>query len=474
MSFEIRELKEDKTYAFLWLTLSVGSLILAGLLSLLLVIARIPVFSPFITDPLFFKRCLVVHVNLALSVWVYSFIASIFFVFLKSSRDLKLWKLASFFISLLGVCLMVFSAGVPNAYPILSNYIPVIDHPVYLVGLGLFFMGIFFTFIDKRVIPSKEEESNLSQLAIRISVVFFIIAIEIMVVSILNTSKDIATDHYYEVLVWGGGHLLQFSSEVAKIAVWFFLISSITTKHFAQGKWIRYFLLLFLFPAIVSLPYVFSQPTTSNDYRNFFTTLMRYGIFPFTLAIITIFLFSIWKNKNFNKYSFFDLRVNGLLSSIFLTILGFTFGALIEGPNTMVPAHYHASIGAVTVSFMAFTFIIFESWEFDEEIKTSRLISVQPFIFGIGQAVFAAGFAIAGLNGMGRKLYGNEQQVKTLSDHIGMSLMGIGGFVAILGGLIFLFYSGKSILLIFKSYNEKKRQKGISNLKFFDKYLVSK
>lgn len=75
---------------------------------------------------------------------------------------------------------------------------------------------------------------------------------------------------------------------------------------------------------------------------------------------------------------------------------------------------------------------------------------------------------------MGRKLYGNEQQVKTLSDHIGMSLMGIGGFVAILGGLIFLFYSGKSILLIFKSYNEKKRQKGISNLKFFDKYLVSK
>ncbi len=478
MSFVIRDLKDEKSHALRWLTLSVGSLILAGLLSLLLVIARIPVFAPLITDPLFFKRCLVVHVNLALSVWVYSFIALLFYVFLQDRNGSAFRKNISFFVSLAGVCFMVFSAGVPNAYPILSNYIPVIDHPFYLIGLALFFTGIFFTFFDRRLIPAKESDktSSLSQVAVRVSVVFFIVAIEIMVVSVLNTTRDLKSDSYYEILVWGGGHVLQFSSEAAKIAVWFFLLSSVLKQPVISGNWIRYILLLFLVPVVVALPFVLSKPTTAADYRNFFTSLMRFGVFPFVLIVLGSVVLSMLKIKkeSVTSFSFFDVRFNGFLSSAFLTILGFTFGALIEGPNTMVPAHYHASIGAVTVSFMAFTFVVFESLGLKDSMRYSKLVGVQPFIFGIGQAVFAAGFAIAGLNGMGRKLYGSEQKVKTLSDHIGMSLMGIGGFVAILGGLIFLYFSGKAIIQIFRSYNKDRSVSEISNLKFQEEYSVSK
>ena len=55
-----------------WCALAVGSLVVAGLLSLAVVVGRLPILSRIIDDPLFFKRCLVVHVELALVVWFYA------------------------------------------------------------------------------------------------------------------------------------------------------------------------------------------------------------------------------------------------------------------------------------------------------------------------------------------------------------------------------------------------------------------
>jgi len=52
-----------------WFLLAIGSLVLAGLLSLMLVIGRLPFLGWLFTDPLFFKRALVVHVDLAIVVW---------------------------------------------------------------------------------------------------------------------------------------------------------------------------------------------------------------------------------------------------------------------------------------------------------------------------------------------------------------------------------------------------------------------
>src|SRR5438045_2418062 len=58
----------ERTAAARWLALAIGSLVLAGTLSILLVIGRMPPFDRLVTDPMFFRRCLVVHVDLALVV----------------------------------------------------------------------------------------------------------------------------------------------------------------------------------------------------------------------------------------------------------------------------------------------------------------------------------------------------------------------------------------------------------------------
>ena len=67
-----------------------------------------------------------------------------------------------------------------------------------------------------------------------------------------------------------------------------------------------------------------------------------------------------------------------------------------------------------------------------------RLIPAQLACFGLGQIVFALGFGWAGLNGAGRKAYGTEQHVRSASEHAGLIVMGIGGVIAVAGGLLFL------------------------------------
>ena len=52
-----------------WFGLAIASLVIAGLLSLSVVLGRLPVLSWLVADPLFFKRSLVVHVDLSLLAW---------------------------------------------------------------------------------------------------------------------------------------------------------------------------------------------------------------------------------------------------------------------------------------------------------------------------------------------------------------------------------------------------------------------
>jgi hypothetical protein len=63
-----------------WLALAICVLVAAGLFALAVVVGRMPPFDRLVTDPLFFKRCLVAHVNLALVCWFYSFVAALLFL----------------------------------------------------------------------------------------------------------------------------------------------------------------------------------------------------------------------------------------------------------------------------------------------------------------------------------------------------------------------------------------------------------
>ena len=74
---------------------------------------------------------------------------------------------------------------------------------------------------------------------------------------------------------------------------------------------------------------------------------------------------------------------------------------------------------------------------------TDRLFRIsrwQPALFGAGQLVFALGFGLAGAQGMARKTYGAEQHIRTPAEWAGLTIMGLGGLVAVAGGVLFLTY----------------------------------
>lgn len=128
--------------------------------------------------------------------------------------------------------------------------------------------------------------------------------------------------------------------------------------------------------------------------------------------------------------------MSALILSIALVALGGFIGAMIRGVNTIIPAHYHSVIAAITIAFMG---LFYESApDFGRRVRWPRLASVQPWLYSAGVFLFVCGFFIAGAFGVLRKTYAGEQNLDQLGKIVGMSVMGLGGVVSIAGGVAFV------------------------------------
>ena len=169
---------------------------------------------------------------------------------------------------------------------------------------------------------------------------------------------------------------------------------------------------------------------------------MQFGIAPVVLVVLGVCLYRIAGEFRARRGEglWRDLRMAGFAASAALTLAGFGMGASIRNSNTMIPAHYHASIGAVTVAYMAMTYLLMKPVGLPlPSPRLRKLIPLQLSLFGFGQVIFALGFALGGMHGLSRKAYAAEQHVRTLGEHAGLLIMGLGGIVAVAGGLLYLF-----------------------------------
>jgi hypothetical protein len=429
-----------------WLMLSVGALITAGLFSLGLIIGRMPPFSSWVTDPQFFKRCLVVHVDLALIVWFYSFIVGLFHLLPMPGRARRVAG-HSVGVSAVGVVLMVLSAGIEHAEPILANYVPVVDHPLFLLGLVLFAVGVLAAILSGGLWSREDAHAPVVELpeavvpGLRAAGVVILAAAATFFAGWLATPTSLEAGAYYELMFWGGGHVLQVACEVAMVVVWIVLVGSLLGRSPVQRKTAAVLFGLLIAPHLFA-PLLTLEGTQSALYHVGSTRLMQFGIFPVVLVFLGILIHRLYtavRSGELSKGIWRDPRFVGFATSAALTLCGFVLGAMIRGSNTMIPAHYHAAIGAVTVAFMTIALMLLEPLGFPlPSARWKKAARFQPALFGIGQVVFAVGFAVAGAHGMARKAYGSEQQIRGLADWLGLATMGIGGLIAIAGGLLFL------------------------------------
>lgn len=420
-----------------WFLIAIGSLVLAGLLSLMLVVGRLPFLGWLFTDPLFFKRALVVHVDLSIVVWFQA--GTLAFLGLALGPRLSRGgTFAALALAVTGVAGMLAGAIMPGALPVLSNYVPVIDHPVYFAGLVCWFAGAGLFFAQALFTPARTDAKALTPsavIALRASAAANLLAI-ITFLGAWQTTPPAAPAVYYEMVFWGGGHVLQAANVAAMLALWLHLLHRWTGRELLAPSAVLALMVALVLPQ-AGLPPLALGGTTQTNYYFMATHLMRWTIFPVVLVVLGAVAVKIWRLRAGLDWR--DYRWAGLAGSVTLTLLGFILGSLIRGSSTLVPGHYHCAIGAVTLALMT------AAYEFCPAVAPAGATSAPPrrarlqlLLFGGGQAVFGLGFALAGAYGLGRKQYGAEQHVRSLGEYLGLSVMGLGGLVAVAGGIFFL------------------------------------
>ncbi|MBV1914561.1 MAG: cbb3-type cytochrome c oxidase subunit I [Pseudomonadales bacterium] len=420
-----------------WLLLSVFSLIAAGLFSLLLVSSRTPGIQSAIPFVDFFHTALVVHVDLSVLIWFLSMSALLWSVQLKKAP--KFILLAPALVAL-GTLIMVISPFVGAGDPLMNNYVPVLQHPLFFFGLNTVGAGIGLQLLYNLMSSSRAGPKSLLSTIIQVSVITTFIALLALVWNYRSIDASLTGTAYYEILFWGPGHILQFSHTVLMLLVWVVLIYALGGQLVTNPKQTSILLLVVALP-VLAVPWIYySSPLESVQQRLAFTDLMKFG----GLLSLPIGLICTWKILTIGKV---DEALRPIKAALFCSLVLFATGGiigfLIEGVNVVIPAHYHGSIVGVTLAFMGLIYLVLPKLGYGKvDAKWGR---IQPYVYGGGQLMHILGLAWSGGYGVQRKTAGEAQVLERLPEILGMGMMGLGGLISIIGGVIFLVVALKSI-----------------------------
>jgi cytochrome c oxidase subunit 1 len=175
------------------------------------------------------------------------------------------------------------------------------------------------------------------------------------------------------------------------------------------------------------------------------------------------------REKGFTKGLFEWLRKapwgNPVFSGVFMSLIGFGFLGGISGVmmgteqlnmiihNTIyVPGHFHATVVlGTTLAFMAITYFLLPTL-FQREIILPGWAKWQPYVFGIGMAVFTLTMMGAGTLGVPRRHWDITFAGASLPYEfpgtalLMMTLVGISGVIAIIGGAMYIIITVGTVL----------------------------
>ncbi len=418
-----------------WLALAIGALLASGFFSILLVLSR----APYVKDafPLvdFFRVALVVHVDLSVLIWFSAF-AGLLWSLHGAPRLLWLgWTaLAGAAAATAALCVAPF---VDPAAPVMSNYIPVLDGSVFLRALALF--GVSCALLVGRALAAaprvgpRLDGAAALRFGLNAAAVSAAVALLAFVWSYAAVPANVERKAYFEVLFWGGGHVLQFTWTLLMFAAWLWLAGAIGARNPLSPR-IAILLFAIALASVFATPVIYlAYDVISVEHYRMQTWLMRIGgglaIVPFAAAVTLALL-----NAPAPSKSAAPLRA-ALLWSLALFGAGGLIGLAIHASNVRIPAHYHGSIVGVTLAFMGLVYYLLPRMGFGR--PQGRLAALQPALYGAGQLLHIAGLLWSGGYGVQRKVAGAEQVLRGAEQLAAMGLMGLGGLLAVAGGVLF-------------------------------------
>lgn len=424
-----------------WLGLGVTALALAGLYAIILVVARSPQLSEIDIFRNLFSKALIVHVDLSVLVWFLCALAMMATLFptpsLSENLD-HLWKRLGWWPILIGTALIVASPFDIDAIPYKNNYVPMLSNQWFTYGITFVFSGAFLFALRSLFFTTRPKETDASVIdalswGARGAAIIILFACVALIHSLKTMPGVIEGEQYFELLFWAGGHLLQFAYTQILMIAWVVMFATIYPTAPLKG---RALLWMFLINTVIGAAGIYGSlafEVTSFEHHQFFTKHMIHGGGLMPTLMLGYFI-AIWKQRGGR-----DEARKYLLPALFVSILLFIYGGVlglaISGQDVTIPAHYHGAIIAITVAAIGFTFAVLPTL-YPSAVLPKKLIHWQPKILGIGQFLHISGLAWSGGYGALRKTPG----VDTLPPEAvaAMGMMGLGGLLAIIGGLMFV------------------------------------
>jgi len=419
-----------------WLALGLAALLVSGLFSILLVLSRTPQLMGLFPVADFFRVALVVHVDLSVLVWFLAFGGALW-----TMNGTLRWQPLGWLAlaaAVAGTAAMCVAPFVERAAPVMANYVPVLDGPVFLAGLVLFGAGIALLCLRSMLAAApvgiRISGGGALRFGLNAALVASAVAVCAFAWSWQALPQGLDPRIYYELLFWGGGHVLQFAYTLLMLVGWIWLASSIGARMSLSPRVVTLLFAIALLSVFLTPVTYLAYDLASVEFHRAQTLLMRFGgglvIPPVALAV----LWALWPPRAATAGER-PLRA-ALIASVALFSAGGIVGFLITGNNVRVPAHYHGSIVGVTLGMMGVVYLLLPRLGF--AAPDSRLAAWQPYVYGAGQLMHILGLVWSGGYGVQRKVAGADQVLEGVAQVTAMGLMGLGGLIAVIGGLMFL------------------------------------
>ncbi|WPY00475.1 hypothetical protein Trichorick_00353 [Candidatus Trichorickettsia mobilis] len=443
-----------------WLRNGIIALGFAGIYSIVLVILRTPQLAWLIENTAIFKSTLIVHVNLSVLVWLLSVVC---IIWSDQIKHIFLGEIC-LYTALAGTIMITISPFCGSSTPIMNNYIPMLENIIFVIGLSLFGSAVLIfaannlyehsSILFRDFYQGTNYETLFLKFAAWSASIIFIAVWHCFVQSYLALRKVIdlvamELEFYYELLYWSGGHLLQFLFCQILIVVWIVLSSRLWHRETIFTRLYLYLLVLNCVLAITGLMGHHLYDIIDAEFKIYYTNHMRYlgGIVP-AMSLILLAYETFTQKIKVSSHSYIAASI---ICSSLLFLFGGLIGLLIKGVNVSIPAHYHGSIVAITIAFMGFAYFLCITTQKTTDTSLLKKMNYQIYTITLGQALHIGGLAIAGGYGVLRKTPGVELE---LSAYLAMGMVGIGGIIAIVGGLMFVVICGKNLFYRVPNFKE--------------------
>jgi len=367
-----------------------------------------------------------------------------------------------------------------------TSYVPMQAAPHFYLGLIVFAVGALLgcaVFFGTLVI-AKEEKTyegsvplvTFGAITAAIIAVFTIASGAIILIPTFLWSIGIVShidSLMYKLVWWALGHSSQQINVSAHVAVWYAIAALVLGAKPISEKVSRLaFLFYILFLQLASAHHLLAEPGLSSEWKIFNTSYAMYlAVLGSMIHGMTVpgSIEAAQRARGFNKGVFEWLRKapwgNPAFAGMFLSLVMFGFIGGISGVvlgteqinlmmhNTLyVPGHFHGTVVAgTTLAFMAVTYLLIPLI-FRREVMFPKLAKIQPYLFGIGALGISVFMMGAGTLGVSRRHWDISFADAALSfdyppaAYLMMTLNGISGVLAALGGLIYIFVVVSSVM----------------------------